>query len=444
MNEPLFSFDRQHILDALNCLHGTENTLIEVRHKRGKGMVGHFSPDRDYLAKIAEFLNGKVNVYVTLNPIMPLLAELDDDSTETTKNSDIAFRRWAFLDFDPVRPADTASTSEQYELARLRAEDCAAALSEMGWPLPTGAYSGNGTHLLYPVDFDNNPETDQLFKALTEAIAHKWGDDVVGVDRSVHNAGRIIKLYGTQSVKGAEDDPERPRRYSQLMSSQPRILVTEAQMREVIESWGEVKRGPGRPRKTDYEAQATQTGKPFDMAGWLASHKIGVQSVEQEADHVKFVLDHCVFNSEHAAKDAAVFLYDNGTRGHRCLHASCSNNDWKALRAKFEPAYEKRQTIKNELSGLDLIVTDGKPLLQVNNCDQHDLTLNVLRIIADRNNPPTIFQRSGGLVILATNDAGVKLVQIGVEKGSGSITFGGIVFTPAWLLVIRLVVFVQK
>lgn len=409
----LNSFNHEHVLATLHHLH-EPGALIELRHKAAAGgMRGYFSRDPERIADIAQELNGKVNVYATFNVAADHLEEYGEGSTTTTKNTDILGRRWFFADFDPVRAPDTASTDDQFATAQERAEDCAKALVQSGWPVPTTAHSGNGVHLLWAVDTDNSPGTAALFRRLTAAIALKWGDGVIGVDKSVHNAARIIKLWGTKSVKG-DDTPETPLRYSQATRLEPRVIVTEAMMRLVIAAWGEKeavtrattdadpgapRRGPGRPRKVASE----QTR--FDMAAWLSDMGIAVRETVEEADRTRFVLTECVFNPEHGGKDAAVFMARDGQRGYHCFHGSCADKTWSDVRAMFDTEYADR-----------LAVTEGDlPALQVNERRAVDVVYDTVRLMAENNDPPTLFQSEGQLLTLRTVGDARRLVPLSVE-----------------------------
>ena len=56
----------------------------------------------------------------------------------------------------------------------------------------------------------------------------------------------------------------------------------------------------------------------------------------------KLILKECPFENSHHAPDSAVFIKRDGSLGFKCLHASCSNYNWKSLRLKFDPhAYDK-------------------------------------------------------------------------------------------------------
>ena len=187
-------------------------------------VVGYFDDEAAFTTAVATLdATGKAaGIYVTLNPVHPaLLARANNRLVaakrgETVADEHILRRRWLLVDFDPVRPAGiSSSTSElQYSLATARL--AAAALANHGWPEPTPAASGNGIHLLYPLDLPNDPAATETAKAmLRTAVA--WQTEQVQIDITNFNAGRITKCYGTVARKG-DPTAERPHRRATFLS----------------------------------------------------------------------------------------------------------------------------------------------------------------------------------------------------------------------------------
>src|SRR5262249_40210917 len=145
-------------------------------------------------------------IYITANPVKAILAGLTSRSANTR---DITARRWLPIDFDPVREADCSSTNEEKQAAWDLLIQCKDWLPQRGFPEPILADSGNGYHLLYPIDLpaDDNGVVERCLKALDQ----KFSTDKVKVDPLLHDPPRIIKLYGTRAKKG-EPSEERPHR----------------------------------------------------------------------------------------------------------------------------------------------------------------------------------------------------------------------------------------
>jgi P4 family phage/plasmid primase-like protien len=81
----------------------------------------------------------------------------------------------------------------------------------------------------------------------------------------------------------------------------------------------------------------------------------------------KWVLAVCPFNPEHNNHAAVVVIKADGVLGFRCHHDGCKCNNWKALRAKFEPRAEAhhdehRPTVLDVAGDDDLIAQYGPPV----------------------------------------------------------------------------------
>lgn len=197
-------------------------SVIEIRAFNGKGgTVSGYYDDHDALVEeTAELDRQGWQVYRTLNPVNPaLLARAANRLVErpkaTTSDNDVTRRQWLLVDVDPVRPSGVSATNEEKWAAYTRALAIRSYLRTRGWPDPVAADSGNGFHLLYPIDLPNDQESRELVKGVLEALASMFDDDRVKIDTSVHNASRIVRLYGTTTRKG-DNTPERPHRRSKI------------------------------------------------------------------------------------------------------------------------------------------------------------------------------------------------------------------------------------
>ena len=172
------------------------------------GTVAGYFDDFPRLAQKAASWSGRAPaIYITLNACNPALLaraanRLISRATQTTADHDITKRQWLPLDFDPVRPAGISSTDGEHEAALERARACVDWLHRQGWPEPISADSGNGAHVVYPIDLPNDGESAALVRRCLEALAFLFSDQDVSLDLSVFNASRIWKLYGTRPAKG--------------------------------------------------------------------------------------------------------------------------------------------------------------------------------------------------------------------------------------------------
>ena len=165
-------------------------------------------------------------IYVTLNPVQPdLMARAMNrlkgakKGTPTATDADIVCRRWVLVDVDPVRGVGKVDVSSTVDELRLSVET-AKAVKEYnqagGMPDPRMALSGNGVHLLYPVDLPNDDKSRDDIQGLLNMLSRLFSTPKIKIDVSVFNAGRITKLYGTVARKG-DNHPLRPWRRSELI-----------------------------------------------------------------------------------------------------------------------------------------------------------------------------------------------------------------------------------
>lgn len=117
-----------------------------------------------------------------------------------------------------------SSSNEEHEKALQKADVVASWLSEMGFPEPVKADSGNGAHLLYRIDLPNNDESTALMKRCLEVLDALFSDHLLSVDTANFNAGRIWKLYGTVSLEG-DNTTDRSHRQSRIISTPHTVEV---------------------------------------------------------------------------------------------------------------------------------------------------------------------------------------------------------------------------
>lgn len=278
-------------------------------------------------------------VYVTLNQLDPQLLgrftnRVQDFAADTATDANVKRRRWLLIDIDPVRPKDTASTDAQLEAACEKARSCRLLLKEEGWPEPQAGQSGNGFHLLYPLDLPNDPEATALIKGALVGLADRLDDDVVQIDRSVFNAARITKLFGSVANKG-DHTTQHPWRLATLVSTPPRVDVVTPDQLRALQPKSQAPASVGTVQHTSY--------RQFDLEGFLGRLRIPYVHDQHEGSD-RYKLDHCPFDPAHAKGEAAIFQRGGGALAFKCVHNSCSGNDWKALRDLIDGPREARNS----------------------------------------------------------------------------------------------------
>lgn len=158
-------------------------------------------------------MRGAKGVYFTLNPLSPEPAA----QGRAAKDADVASRRWFLFDADPVRlpkdqPSSDAERQDAWDTIG-RVWGCLEANGVKGMLLGD---SGNGFHILAPVDLPNDEASKALCKRILAEIGARLGTATVELDPKNFNASRICKLYGTRTRKGPATK-ERPHRWSRLI-----------------------------------------------------------------------------------------------------------------------------------------------------------------------------------------------------------------------------------
>jgi hypothetical protein len=319
------------------ALLAPDGGVVEVRALAdGVTHSGYFD-DHDLLAEQVEALDADpavAGIYVPLNAVNPALLARRANRIKmrlsrkdaTTADADILRRRWLPVDIDPVRPSGVSSTDAEHDAALAAAERIAAYLAEQGFPAPIRADSGNGAHLLYRVDLENDEAATALVKNCLATLDALFSNEAVTVDTANHNAARIWKLYGTMSRKG-DSTPERPHRRSRILAAPAEIGVVPAERLRHLAGL--------LPREDPLQPKKKAAG--IDLAAWLAEHGIAVRSTRPWQGGTLFTLAECPFSSAH--RDGAFAIqFANGAVFAGCHHASCGGGAqrWPELRGLYE------------------------------------------------------------------------------------------------------------
>lgn len=308
---------------------------LRVPKTKKRGVISGYFDDLDALARNADVLSGDVDmpaVYLTLNPVIPdLIArsanEVLDRSEVTTKDHEIVRRRLLLVDCDPIRPTGISSSDAEHEAAIERSRKIRAYLLSEGFPPSLLGDSGNGGHNLFRIDLPNDSESADLVKRFLESLASRFDDAVVAVDRSVCNAARICKLYGTMTRKGS-NHPTRPWRKSSILECPETLEVVPVELlRKIAGATTTTSTATVSPPKTAV-AKLTTPGKytVTDVEKLMTDKGLKFSKPTPYEDGVRWVLEECPWHEEHSdgPGGSAIFLR-NGIIGFDCKHAHCQD-----------------------------------------------------------------------------------------------------------------------
>jgi P4 family phage/plasmid primase-like protien len=362
---PVF-FDPAEVQKALGVMVAS-GSVFEVRildpRRGGRGytprvIFGYFSdaasvPD----ALSALQLGGAKGIYTSLNAVDPaLLARSCNKFTEVkdspaTADRDILCRRWLLVDVDPKRPAGVSASDAEKAQALERTRSIYSHLKGAGWPEPVAADSGNGHHLLYRVEL---AAADDTVRRCLVALDQRFSDAAVSVDTTMHNPARIVKLYGTLAAKG-DHCPElgRPHRMSRILRVPQAIEVVPAQCLAALAAEARCVLSAGAGQAPGARNRRAKGGmQPWDqdrlqrfIDQYLVDCRPGPATPYDGG--LKWVLEVCPFNPDHANRSAVIVRKADGTLCFRCQHEGCKNHDWKELRARYRPVTAKPQDPTN-------------------------------------------------------------------------------------------------
>lgn len=314
-----------------------EGQVFEIRILDNKRLVsGYF--DYEHIGQAAAAVvpyDGRVSgIYWTLNPVMPALISraynrLKERAKVTTSDDQILRRVWLPIDIDAERPSGISSSDDEHNAALAKAGDIRSFLTDLGFPQPISADSGNGAHLLYRIDLPNDDDSARLVEQCLKALAQKFDDSSTTVDTSNYNASRIFKLYGTLARKG-DNTPDRPHRRAQILdapASRPEDMgiVSAEQLRSLAALYK-----PETP-STHHTSQIQK----FDLQEWINKYGLDVSSPKPYKGGRIWIFNECPFNPDHNRGEAFIIEGTDGKIGAGCHHKSCTW-DWHDLRRMVE------------------------------------------------------------------------------------------------------------
>lgn len=219
------------------------NTVFEIRclAKRKRRIdAGYFNSIDTAATELAGMTEPYAGIYITPNPVNPDLLSrafnrINSWAETQTSDPDVQRRRWLLIDVDPDRPSGISSTNLEHQRAIAKARSVAGMLEiEFGWPRPMLNSSGNGAHLMYPIDEPNNDTVKETVQSFLKALASRYNEPGIKIDTSVFNASRIWRLPGTIACKG-DSTNERPHRKASILQKADEFgLVTFAQIQEFL------------------------------------------------------------------------------------------------------------------------------------------------------------------------------------------------------------------
>lgn len=317
--------------------------LVEIRVVGKWSQSGYFTNVDDIIKEIRRYSGS--NIYFTLNSVSEACYSREqrdkiiDRPKNTTSDNDIVRRNWLLIDIDSKRSTGVSATDEEKKESFLVGRKVYRYMRDFGFSEPVSADSGNGLHLLYKIDLPNDETSKRIIKNVLEVLDLYFSTPNAEIDKTVFNASRISKLYGTLAVKG-QNTIDRPHRLSTIIKAPSEIQVNSKDILERLSLQ--------LPQKEKPSVTNDYGRSEFDLDSFLSKHSVRVTKKEKYRSGEKYILEHCIFDESHKGKDAVIFKLDNGAIGYKCLHNSCSGYIWQDVRRHFEPtAYDAPSTFRD-------------------------------------------------------------------------------------------------
>ena len=303
--------------------------------------AGYFDNADDAVLALTTQVGWAEAIYITFNQINPDLILRSPNELKpgknTTADKEVTRRRNLIIDIDGDRPAGISATDEEVELSRVKVMMVKDWLSEMGFPVPAVAMSGNGYHLIYRLDMPNDKESTKLVNSFLLALDSKYRDADNHVDSTLSNASRIIKVYGTWARKGAEGRGRIHRLARTESIPDERQVVPAELLRKVI---AEIKGTETPKAEPSVKRISIQADSDWDIREWCNEKGVAIKADDGEKIHV--VCPWAAGHSSESDKEASILIQPSGAVVFKCFHNHCSGRTWRDFRLHYEPdAYDR-------------------------------------------------------------------------------------------------------
>src|SRR5215207_11736816 len=162
---------------TVETLH-SPGAVVELRTcKDGATFSGYFDNHQELVKAAAKHDERGHDVYITLNKLPEEIAYRRYNRVDrlkgrdvSTSDKDVERRTYLFIDADCERVSGISSTDEEKSKSREKVLEIRAYLRDRGWPEPIVCDSGNGYHLLYPINLEADQADLELVGSVLEAL----------------------------------------------------------------------------------------------------------------------------------------------------------------------------------------------------------------------------------------------------------------------------------
>ncbi len=287
---------------------------------------------------------GEANIYFSLRPVDPDLlgrvANCIKYAEQTTSDADIVAYDMFGVDVDPERKSQISASDEEKQGAFLVAQKVREWFLENGieaiW-----ADSGNGYHLLIPTipyKGEDLARAAEESKLLLHWLAEHFNTGQAKVDTTIFNPARILRLYGTLNVKGANLVGKRPHRWASIdPNAAPEDIDLFAKLKDVLDAYRQELKERQKPKPSSVQPAApTSDGKRSwtreeglaVLEGVLTLSGFGFRK-EEKGGRTLFIFEKCPHHKDDDGHtfECCVMVEADGRYSASCKHDS--NAHWK-------------------------------------------------------------------------------------------------------------------
>ncbi|MEW8179367.1 MAG: hypothetical protein AB2754_19995 [Candidatus Thiodiazotropha endolucinida] len=298
--------------------------IVELRHHDGQRWITGWFDNPDALLQEARRRAKVGNLYTSLNAPKPRYVNNTMEGNPV-RDADIGWIVRLPFDFDPERPTGCCSTDAELALACESRDRFVEAMVGLGWSMPLRAKSGNGYHALWRVRLPVNDETKQMLKVIYYGLHTDFDTPEVSFDRSVRNAGRILRLYGSTNRKG-QNAHDRPHRQSTVWIPKDWQQVSQKQLEALANAYERrtQSRSERRSPQTQYHPRGTGDYSSLNIVSWFEFHGLYIRHIEENKHAVvcPWASNHTTSSPEHGG-DSIIYESDGGWPGFFCHHSHC-------------------------------------------------------------------------------------------------------------------------
>lgn len=300
------------------------------------------------------------NVYFSVRPVDPDLlgrvANCIRYAEQSTSDADIIAYDMFPVDIDPVRKSQISATDDEKRAAHRVAQEIQSWLLEQGIKA-IRADSGNGFHLLVPTipyRGDALAGAAKDAKLLLHFLAERFDTAQAKVDLTVFNPARILRLYGTLCMKGANLAGKRPHRWSSVdLSEIPEDSDLFGKLRGLLEDYGMERQEKPTPSRAPAAASAPSDGPSWSreqavqvLEGVLALSGLKLRR-QEKGGRTLFVFEECPHHDDDDGHryECCVMVEADGKYSASCKHDEGAH--WRDFKAAIGWQRHKQNVLKS-------------------------------------------------------------------------------------------------